>query len=117
MTSSGDASSSVSAGAPMPVLGLALTAAERTAFNAALATRYLFSARAGVRSATMRWCTRLAVCALMMLIFDHALTLPREIALVWRARMSVVKAAFLFNRYIVPGALFVMLYGELACAV
>jgi hypothetical protein len=53
----------------------------------------------------------------MMLVFDHALTLPREIALVWRARMSVVKAAFLFNRYIVPGALLVMLYGELACAV
>jgi hypothetical protein len=53
----------------------------------------------------------------MMLVFDHALTLPREIALVWRARMSVVKAAFLFNRYIVPGALLVMLYGELAYAV
>jgi hypothetical protein len=54
MTSSGDASSSVSAGAPMPALGLALTAAERTAFNAALATRYLFSMRADVYAATMR---------------------------------------------------------------
>jgi hypothetical protein len=54
MTSSGDASSSVSAGAPMPALGLALTTAERTAFNAALATRYLFSTRADVYAATMR---------------------------------------------------------------
>ncbi|KIM33086.1 hypothetical protein M408DRAFT_62367 [Serendipita vermifera MAFF 305830] len=37
-----------------------------------------------------------------LLIYDHLLTLPEEVKLVWLGRPSFVKALFLFNRYFVP---------------
>jgi len=38
--------------------------------------------------------------AFALMIWDHLLTFQREIQLVWRARWTVIKALFLFNRYI-----------------
>jgi hypothetical protein len=40
-----------------------------------------------------------------MLIYDHILTLPAEISLIWKSPPSFVKYAFLLNRYLVPFAL------------
>lgn len=35
-----------------------------------------------------------------LMIWDHLLTINREVVLVWRARWTVIKVLFLFNRYI-----------------
>ncbi|CAE6509637.1 unnamed protein product [Rhizoctonia solani] len=39
---------------------------------------------------------------LALLLYDHLLTLSTEIELVWPAKMSPVKCAFLVNRYFCP---------------
>ncbi|KAM5532115.1 hypothetical protein V8D89_014208 [Ganoderma adspersum] len=36
------------------------------------------------------------------LLYDHLVTLPDEIALIWRGKKGVVSTIFLMNRYIVP---------------
>jgi len=38
--------------------------------------------------------------ALGLMLWDHMLTFQTEVQLVWRARWTVIKALFLFNRYI-----------------
>ena len=38
--------------------------------------------------------------ALALLVWDHILTLRLEARFIWRARWTVIKALFLFNRYI-----------------
>ncbi|KAF5351984.1 hypothetical protein D9756_007380 [Leucocoprinus leucothites] len=42
---------------------------------------------------------------LVALIYDHILTLPSEISLIWPAPSSYAKYIFLFNRYLVPASL------------
>lgn len=39
---------------------------------------------------------------LTLLLYDHIMTLPDEMALIWRSPPSFSKYAFLFNRYLVP---------------
>ncbi|CAG7854986.1 SubName: Full=Uncharacterized protein {ECO:0000313/EMBL:CCA72833.1} [Serendipita indica DSM 11827] len=38
--------------------------------------------------------------ALALLVWDHLLTLRREARFIWRAKWTVIKTLFLFNRYI-----------------
>ncbi|KAJ3564323.1 hypothetical protein NP233_g8369 [Leucocoprinus birnbaumii] len=42
---------------------------------------------------------------LVALVYDHILTLPSEISLIWPAPSSYAKYIFLFNRYLVPTCL------------
>ncbi|QRW24597.1 hypothetical protein RhiXN_11509 [Rhizoctonia solani] len=42
------------------------------------------------------------VSGLALLLYDHCLTLAAEVELVWPAKMSPVKCAFLINRYVCP---------------
>lgn len=46
---------------------------------------------------TFRYILHAALC---VMIWDHMLTFHREVVFVWRARWTVIKALFLFNRYI-----------------
>jgi len=46
-----------------------------------------------------------AAAGLVMLLYDHILTLPAEITLIWKSPLSFAKYAFLLNRYLVPLAL------------
>jgi hypothetical protein len=46
----------------------------------------------------------LSAVALALILYDHAITFANEIDLVWTAPGSLVKWAFLMNRYIVPFA-------------
>lgn len=49
------------------------------------------------------WTSRyVAVAGYTILLYDHLLTFPIEVALIWRKPKSAVSYAFLFNRYIVP---------------
>ncbi|KAH7886756.1 hypothetical protein F5I97DRAFT_1953475 [Phlebopus sp. FC_14] len=48
---------------------------------------------------------------LVILIWDHLLTLQDEVDLIWKAKFSVPKALFLFNRYVVPVALILQAHG------
>ncbi|KAF8556649.1 hypothetical protein OG21DRAFT_1482863 [Imleria badia] len=43
-----------------------------------------------------------------ILLWDHILTLPDEVQLIWKARLSIAKVLFLFNRYAVPFAMIVV---------
>ncbi|KAG8994645.1 hypothetical protein FRB90_000369, partial [Tulasnella sp. 427] len=43
-----------------------------------------------------------AVAGYAILLYDHILTLPAEVGLIWRKPKSLVSYAFLFNRYGVP---------------
>jgi len=51
-------------------------------------------------------CVPLAA-GLVILLWDHILTFPDEVLLIWRARLSAPKILFLFNRYMVPFAMIV----------
>ncbi|KIM31819.1 hypothetical protein M408DRAFT_238888 [Serendipita vermifera MAFF 305830] len=37
---------------------------------------------------------------LTIMVWDMLLTLPMEVELLWKSRMSVLKVIFLFNRYV-----------------
>jgi hypothetical protein len=50
----------------------------------------------------------LSAAGLVMLLYDHVLTLPDEFYLIWKARPSFAKYGFLFNRYLVPASLIVV---------
>jgi len=39
---------------------------------------------------------------MMILLWDHILTFPDEVQLIWKARLSSAKVLFLVNRYMVP---------------
>lgn len=39
---------------------------------------------------------------MIVLIYDHILTLPEEVQFIWTARPSIAKTLFLANRYLVP---------------
>ncbi|KAG8766331.1 hypothetical protein FRC12_006940 [Ceratobasidium sp. 428] len=41
------------------------------------------------------------VASIMLLFWDHVITLDDEITLIWPAKFGIVKAIFLFNRYAV----------------
>ncbi|KAG8994646.1 hypothetical protein FRB90_000370 [Tulasnella sp. 427] len=43
-----------------------------------------------------------AVAGYSILLYDHFLTFPTEVALIWRKPKSTVSYAFLFNRYAIP---------------
>ncbi|KAG8994913.1 hypothetical protein FRB90_000301 [Tulasnella sp. 427] len=43
-----------------------------------------------------------AVAGFTVLIYDHILTFPTEIELIWRKPKGLVTYAFLFNRYLIP---------------
>ncbi|KAG6373659.1 hypothetical protein JVT61DRAFT_6325 [Boletus reticuloceps] len=43
-----------------------------------------------------------------MLLWDHVLTLPDEVELIWRAKLSIPKVLFLLNRYVVPLAMAIL---------
>lgn len=47
----------------------------------------------------------LSAAGLVVLLYDHVLTLPDEIALIWNSPPSFAKYAFILNRYLVPVAL------------
>jgi hypothetical protein len=51
------------------------------------------------------------VAGLVVLLYDHLLTLPKEVSLIWKAPASAPKYAFLLNRYIVPSILLAVAYG------
>lgn len=42
------------------------------------------------------------VAGLVTLLYDHFLTFDDEVKLIWKAKMSLPKLLFLFNRYVVP---------------
>ncbi|KAH0835715.1 hypothetical protein J3R83DRAFT_9536 [Lanmaoa asiatica] len=42
-----------------------------------------------------------------ILLWDHILTFPDEVELIWMARLSIPKVLFLLNRYVVPLAMIV----------
>ncbi|QRV83540.1 hypothetical protein RhiJN_11556 [Ceratobasidium sp. AG-Ba] len=44
----------------------------------------------------------LNIAGLALVLYDHALTLPVEVELVWPAQRSATKLAFLINRYFSP---------------
>ncbi|KAG1782189.1 hypothetical protein EV702DRAFT_512201 [Suillus placidus] len=44
---------------------------------------------------------------LVILLWDHFLTVHDEVELIWRARWSLPKLLFLFNRYVVPACLII----------
>jgi hypothetical protein len=52
----------------------------------------------------------IAAAGLVMVLYDHILTLPDEIALIWKSPPSLAKCAFLLNRYLVPVALIVVAF-------
>jgi hypothetical protein len=80
--------------------------------NAAIAARMLVCACPsrgyGARAQALNAPT---VFTFAILVYDHLLTLPREITLVWRAPASLSKFAFLLNRYMVPAGLAVIVVG------
>ncbi|PIL27446.1 hypothetical protein GSI_10595 [Ganoderma sinense ZZ0214-1] len=45
------------------------------------------------------------------LLYDHLVTLPDEISLIWRGKKGVVSTIFLMNRYIVPVILALDIFG------
>src|SRR3984885_9278048 len=49
---------------------------------------------------------------LVALLYDHLLTLPEEVSLIWKAPPSYAKYGFLLNRYMVPGELISIAFGE-----
>lgn len=82
-----------------------------------------------------RWTSCYVVAGLIILLYDHVLSLPNEITLIWGAVPSFAKCVetlkvdlvfeflshildgltryvFLFNRYLVPGTLMAVAYGE-----
>ncbi|KAF9220608.1 hypothetical protein BS17DRAFT_786812 [Gyrodon lividus] len=48
---------------------------------------------------------------LVILLWDHLLTLQDEVQFIWKAKLSTPKVLFLFNRYIVPIAMIVQTHG------
>ncbi|EJF63931.1 hypothetical protein DICSQDRAFT_134523 [Dichomitus squalens LYAD-421 SS1] len=52
----------------------------------------------------------LTLVGLTSLLYDHFVTLPNEVTLIWRARKGVVSTIFLLNRYIVPAILALDIY-------
>ncbi|KAI0790880.1 hypothetical protein C8Q75DRAFT_806253 [Abortiporus biennis] len=52
----------------------------------------------------------LTAAGLVVLLYDHILTLPDEIRLVWPVRRSFAKYAFLLNRYLVLGCVLAVAY-------
>ncbi|OAX39839.1 hypothetical protein K503DRAFT_865114 [Rhizopogon vinicolor AM-OR11-026] len=50
------------------------------------------------------------VAGLVVLLWDHLLTFNDEVRLIWRARLSIPKLLFLFNRYAVPTSLIALTY-------
>jgi len=52
----------------------------------------------------------LSAVGLVILLYDHILTFPSEIRLIWRAPGSFPKYGFLLNRYLVLGCLFAVAY-------
>ncbi|KAG1772077.1 hypothetical protein EDD22DRAFT_478595 [Suillus occidentalis] len=51
-----------------------------------------------------------ATVGLVVLLWDHLLTVHDEVELVWRAQLSFPKLLFLFNRYVVPTCLIILTY-------
>ncbi|KAG1745035.1 uncharacterized protein EDB91DRAFT_1122210, partial [Suillus paluster] len=47
---------------------------------------------------------------LVVLLWDHLLTFHDEVELIWRARLSLPKLLFLFNRYAVSASLIILTY-------
>ena len=47
----------------------------------------------------------------VVLFHDHITTFPDEYWLVWKAKISFVKCAFLLNRYVVPSVMLLVLSG------
>ncbi|KDQ16830.1 hypothetical protein BOTBODRAFT_241726 [Botryobasidium botryosum FD-172 SS1] len=52
------------------------------------------------------------VAALVVLTYDHALTLNEEIRLIWGASWNLAKVLFLFIRYVTPAAMVILLATE-----
>ncbi|KAF8070273.1 hypothetical protein FPV67DRAFT_1008890 [Lyophyllum atratum] len=52
----------------------------------------------------------LSAAGLMLLVYDHILTISPEISLIWKSRPSFTKYVFLLNRYLVPAALLLVAY-------
>ena len=47
----------------------------------------------------------------VVLLYDHIITLPDEYRFVWKANPSFAKYAFLLNRYVVPSVMLLVLSG------
>lgn len=58
----------------------------------------------------LRACQYVSAVGLVILLWDHFLTVHDEVELVWRARLSFPKLLFLFNRYVVPACLIILTY-------
>ena len=56
---------------------------------------------------------RLLTLEKQILLWDHLLTFHDEVRLIWRAQLTIPKVLFLFNRYVVPASLIVLIYGKL----
>ncbi|GLB37231.1 hypothetical protein LshimejAT787_0402820 [Lyophyllum shimeji] len=52
----------------------------------------------------------LTASGLVLLVYDHILTLSTEISLIWSSPPSFSKYLFLLNRYLVPTALLLIAY-------
>ena len=51
------------------------------------------------------------VIGVSLLVYDHCLTLPDEVLLIWSAPRSFAKYAFLANRYLVAICLLIVVDG------
>lgn len=47
-----------------------------------------------------------------MLLWDHVLTFPTEVGLIWFRRPDITQVVFVFNRYAVEGGLLYSAYSE-----
>ncbi|KAG8681563.1 hypothetical protein FRC08_015552, partial [Ceratobasidium sp. 394] len=54
----------------------------------------------------------LAIAGACVLVYDHILTFPDEVQLVWKQNWSVVSTLFVLNRYITPLVLVVDIYDK-----
>lgn len=83
---------------PNPALILVL----ESAFNDANATRWLSGEQSSYSLCPIYLLIKGTAAGLTLLLYDHLMTLPDEINLIWRSRPSFSKYGFLVNRYMVP---------------
>jgi hypothetical protein len=55
----------------------------------------------------------LSAAGLVILMYDHILSFPREVRLIWPLPWEYPKIAFIYNRYCVTGYLIYVAYGKL----
>ncbi|KAA1473315.1 hypothetical protein DENSPDRAFT_839774 [Dentipellis sp. KUC8613] len=74
------------------------------------ASRYLSGMCRSRLQATFTSDSNSTAAGFVVLLYDHVLTFDDEVEYVWKARMSLPKFLFLFNRYLVPTLMVISTY-------